>query len=120
MNKLVFVYGSLKEGFGNHSVLGYSEKLGVHVTKPEYSMYSLGAYPYVKVGGTTAITGEVYAVDQDTLEDLDRLEGVPTFYNRHEIDTPWGEAIMYVINKPYNEKAPVVTGVWEQPKWMRG
>lgn len=119
MKNLVFVYGSLKQGFGNHSLLADSTKLGTHVTPPEYSMYSLGAYPYVKVGGYTAIHGEVYEVDDETMGDLDRLEGVPVFYNRHPIKTLWGEAVMYVINKPYNEKTPILTGVWEQPKWLR-
>ncbi len=48
-------------------------------------MVSLGAYPGIIAGGSTAIVGEVYEVDEATLAELDRLEGHPEFYRRTEI-----------------------------------
>ncbi len=79
----VFVYGSLKHGYGNHSVLGASSFIST-ATLDGYSMISLGAYPGIIPGDDTdTVRGEVYLVtDQDTMADLDCLEGHPDFYER--------------------------------------
>lgn len=97
MSNLVFVYGTLKRGHGNHRVMIPSggEYLGDHVTKPVYNMFTNSSYPAITKGGTTPITGEVYLVEDMT--PLDRLEGYPNFYNREEIDTPYGKAWVYFI-----------------------
>lgn len=117
-NHLVFVYGSLKKGFGNHRLLAESQMVDNHVTEPKFSMYSLGAFPCVVPRGDTAIHGELYAVDDETLRRLDALEGVPNFYQRHTINTMYGDAIMYVINKGREaEDRKIYSGVWEKPKW---
>jgi gamma-glutamylcyclotransferase (GGCT)/AIG2-like uncharacterized protein YtfP len=93
----VFVYGSLKQGYGNHPILGTSELVAQYVTEPKYTMYSLGAFPAVVLDGETAISGEVYDVNDSVFKALDRLEGYPTFYNRTQIDTPYGKAWMYYL-----------------------
>ncbi len=77
----VAVYGSLKQGFGNHRLLSDSLLLGVGDTPPDYSMLSFGSYPGV-IEGSDQIKVEVYAVDDKTLNRLDNLEGHPTFYRR--------------------------------------
>lgn len=113
---LVLVYGSLKKGFGNHGCLGDSPMLGTVITPPEYTMYSLGGFPGVVLGGDTAISGEVYEVTDATLARLDRLEGVPTFYDRHLIDTPYGQAIIYILQdtRYLNDTNKVEDGVWKK------
>jgi gamma-glutamylaminecyclotransferase len=81
-----FVYGSLKEGFGNHGCLAGAFKLGEGVTREQnYMMRSLGGFPGVyEVGGSgEAIWGEVYEGDNEVQRRLDRLEGHPNFYRRH-------------------------------------
>jgi len=94
----VFVYGSLKEGFYNHDVLGDSELLGLFTTEPNYTMFDLGSYPGVMKGGSTAILGEVYKITPETLERLDYLEGYPGYYDRCVVDTKFGEAYLYHIS----------------------
>jgi len=45
-NIKVFVYGSLKRGFGNHNYhLDNSDFLGKSETLPQYSLFSLRPYP---------------------------------------------------------------------------
>ena len=82
----VFVYGTLKKGFGNHNILKDSKFLGKATTSDRWLMIGKGlSFPYVlkkdKVKGKL-IKGELYEVDSTTLKRLDQLEGVPTHYRR--------------------------------------
>jgi gamma-glutamylcyclotransferase (GGCT)/AIG2-like uncharacterized protein YtfP len=83
---LVFVYGSLKQGFHNHRLLeiGQSRLLGDAVSlAPEYAMLDLGSFPGL-IEGDQRVTGELYEVDTHTFNRLDHLEGHPHMYTRHE------------------------------------
>lgn len=106
----VFVYGSLKRGFSNHVLLRRADYLGEHVTESRYTMYDLGPYPAVSVGGRTPISGEVFTVDKLTLLALDRLEEYPRVYDRVRIATPFGPAWMYVM--PASTYPRVAGGCW--------
>lgn len=106
----VFVYGSLKRGFSNHALLHRAAYLGEHVTTARYTMYDLGSYPAVSIGGRQAISGEVYAVDRQTLAALDRLEDYPRVYDRIRIATPFGPAWMYIV--PVSARRRVIDGCW--------
>ena len=70
----VFVYGTLKRGHGNHVLLRGSDFLG-----PSFS----------KSPGTTRVIGELYNVDELTLNHLDMLEGHPTWYKREQINVDY-------------------------------
>lgn len=77
--RLVFVYGSLKEGYGNHRLL-LTSTLRHHATLPYgHRMFSLGGFPGVVEADLSSgypIHGEVYEVAESTLfESLDYLEG---------------------------------------------
>jgi gamma-glutamylcyclotransferase (GGCT)/AIG2-like uncharacterized protein YtfP len=110
---LVFVYGSLKKGFYNHSLLKESTLVGPAVTAPEFTMYDLGSFPAITHEGTTSIKGEVYDVKERTLADLDRLEGHPFFYRRMEIDTPYGIAWIYIMpHKDFSDTDVIAGGEW--------
>ena len=91
----IFVYGSLRKGMGLNAVLTTSKLLGTIKTLPKYTMYDLGAFPCIDKNGTTSITGDVYRVNDDTLSQLDMIEGVPNLYYRDEIETD----VVYVDNK---------------------
>jgi gamma-glutamylcyclotransferase (GGCT)/AIG2-like uncharacterized protein YtfP len=66
----LFVYGSLREGHANHSLLRDSEKVGGATIK------ALRQGPItVYEDGDEEVEGEVYRVDDDTLRHVDRLEG---------------------------------------------
>ena len=99
---LVAVYGSLRRGMSNYQYyLSNSEYKGTFTTEPEYTLHSLSYYPGLKLNGNHSIVMEVYEVDEDTLKNLNRLEGYypgekSTFYDRIEIDTPWGKAFTYI------------------------
>jgi gamma-glutamylaminecyclotransferase len=82
----IVVYGSLRKGFGNHRLLEGSTFLGNVLTAPSYTMIGLGGFPGVIALGSTAIKGEMYEVDDETLRDLDRLESHPDWYCRTPIE----------------------------------
>jgi gamma-glutamylcyclotransferase (GGCT)/AIG2-like uncharacterized protein YtfP len=80
-NQLVFVYGSLKQGFANHHVLGTAEFVGRGRTLPEFDLIDCGPFPAIISGGRS-VTGELYKVDAATMKDLDVLEGNGILYQR--------------------------------------
>ena len=113
----VFVYGTLKRGQHNHRLLaGRARYVATVQTAPAFTMRSLGGFPGVVRGGSTAISGEIYMVDDATLEDLDRLEGHPDFYERQKIQI--GSVIVqaYILPEDFfdgREHRPVIqSGVW--------
>lgn len=84
---LVFVYGSLKRGFGNHKYfLGSQRRVGWAVTHESgYKMFSLGGFPgVVRAKNKLHVTGELYEVDSECLAALDRLESNGRMYQRVE------------------------------------
>ena len=84
LTNLVFVYGTLKKGFGNHRLLAGAEFCGkAYIAR--VIMLDLGAYPAVIHGGHKEVEGELYRVNDAILSDLDRLEGHPHFYERQTV-----------------------------------
>lgn len=95
---LVAVYGSLRQGLGNHSRLEKSPLVGTCIVEG-YEMRSLGGFPVIYPTTTSdKIVVEVYQVTEDTLEgSLDSLEGHPDWYRRIEVPTEFGKAWIYVM-----------------------
>jgi gamma-glutamylcyclotransferase (GGCT)/AIG2-like uncharacterized protein YtfP len=127
----VFVYGSLKQGFGNHDhFLTGQEFLGERITADkDYNMLSYGAYPAAvrvredNLEGGYAIAGELYVVDNVTLSRLDRLEGNGLFYRREQVDLEDEEepAWMYLLvcepPKSYRRIHEIQEGVLSWTNW---
>ena len=96
MKNLVFVYGSLKNGLWNHSVLGDSPFVGEAVTIDRFLMTTVG-FPYMIPKNLLTedhydesylknVKGEVYEVNENTQKSLDILEGVAhDHYKQEEI-----------------------------------
>lgn len=83
---LIFVYGTLKQGWNNHVCIEGQKYLGVAETNmANYQMYSLGGFPGVVKDGDKHIIGELYEVDDAHFARCDRLEGHPSFYRREQI-----------------------------------
>jgi gamma-glutamylaminecyclotransferase len=83
---LVFVYGTLRQSRGNHQLLVGAHFYGIGNTKQKYAMYLVGGFPYViSTEQRYPIVGELYAVDDEILKKLDRLEGHPIYYARTEV-----------------------------------
>lgn len=114
---VVFVYGTLRRGEGNHDLLATAEFLGMARTAADFLLFDLGAYPAVvaqPAGQGIAIVGELYAVDEATLAQLDALEEHPDYYVRHEIELPGGPtAWIYVLDAAEVSGAkPIAGGDW--------
>lgn len=90
--QLVFVYGTLKQGFCNHRLLENATYLGRGETRVQYSWLKRTGFPVVvkrprgadhqKVG---KIVGEVYACDLATMANLDALESNGYMYQREQV-----------------------------------
>lgn len=83
---LIFVYGTLKRGWGNNAIIHDQEFVSeAHTVYRNYQMYTLGGFPGV-VKGHNFINGELFSVDDTAFARCDQLEGHPNFYKREEID----------------------------------
>lgn len=115
---LISVYGSLRKKMHNHQYhLSSSEYKGTFTTEPEYTLHSLSSFPGLKLNGNHSIVMEVYEVDEETLKNLNRLEGYypnekATFYDRIEINTPWGKAFTYIYVNELSKESVVESGDW--------
>jgi gamma-glutamylcyclotransferase (GGCT)/AIG2-like uncharacterized protein YtfP len=109
--ELVFVYGSLKRGQVNHHVLASSRFEG-DGRAAGLVLHDLGPFPMAIAAPPAAhgdseagacpssIEGEVFAVDGETLQQLDRLEGVPRLYQRHRQQLLDGRWAWIYLGKP--------------------
>ena len=106
----VFVYGTLKRGFCNHTLLDEAEFIGEATTVERFGFY-LGADDYAPVveeipylyrqpkaaNEAMAVHGVVWEISPATLWQLDRLEGHPDWYQRENIQVQMdSEAIVTV------------------------
>lgn len=117
----VFVYGTLKRGGSNHLFLRAQKFLGEARTAPGYVLYSLGDYPGMAraPGDTEGVTGEVWAVDDACLAELDRLEGIDEgLYERIDVllapNPVAGSAQTYLYSRSL-DGLPPLGSTWPVP-----
>jgi len=117
MTNKVFVYGTLK---GGNQVRGMNKFANATLiddtaitSDAAYSLYDLGAFPAVVMGGDNQVQGEVWQVDADVMQRLDYIENYPEFYDRKKINTTAGEAWIYFI--PNIQEYHNVTAITTQP-----
>lgn len=118
----VLVYGTLKKDFSNHGLLSMAKFLGK--TEVPGKMYSLKAFPGVRLDEPGSVKCEVYEVDEVTLKRLDRLEGYrgpgkDNFYDRSNVrftvegESDSGTGYIYEIGREFlNDKEVVQSGEW--------
>ena len=116
MTNKVAVYGSLRKGLHNNSLLRNAQFLGEALTTPEFQLVSLGSFPAIKEGNS-AVKVEVYRVDKSTMQSLDWLEGYRgegcnNFYDKELIDTPYGKAYIYTMRGCERHSSVVDSGDW--------
>lgn len=121
MSKTRFaVYGTLKKGHGNNRCLGDATYLGTHKTEPNYTLYD-GGFPVVERDGDTGIHVEVFETDNPRIiSDVNALEGCTgikghedNWYDFDIIDTPFGKANMFVMNKGTSGRTHKInSGTW--------
>ena len=131
MSDLVFVYGTLKKGYGNHHLLKNAEFVGDATVKG--TLYVEGL-PMYRSEGDGVVHGELYQVDNVTLGALDMLEGyrksTPQYslYNRVSVDScvispehpdsdighiPLDTVYIYEINRDCSAYQPIASGVFQ-------
>ena len=113
----LFVYGTLLKGLERESVLSESRYLGTVVIQAR--MYDLGSYPGI-IDGEGQVIGEIYEIDQDTLNKLDKVEGyIPdkpkcSKYIRKEVNIVSTEVddtvIAYFYNHQVKESGRILSG----------
>lgn len=92
----LFVYGTLQRRGGNHGLLMGAEPLGpARTTRPFPLVISGLPFLIDAPGEGHLVYGELYRVNQQALNRIDRLEGHPTWYKRRKeaFQTPEGEEI---------------------------
>ena len=76
MQNLLFVYGTLRQNYGNHGFLKNAHFLGEAKTQDKFVMHCRGSIPFVSESqAISQIVGEVYEVDDNNLAAIDQLEG---------------------------------------------
>lgn len=126
----VFVYGTLLSGEGNHRRFLSTNKEKIYKnTFIRGKLYTLGGFPGARDVGISAheyIKGEMYIVDDKTLQELDRLEGYrgpdsmsTNMYNRIEtrVYDRYGITIVkyanvYEYNKELPESQRIMSNDW--------
>lgn len=119
--KLIAVYGTLRRGCSNHYIMGESRFVGDTKTAPIFKMCSFGHFPAVFTKGNTAITVEIYEVDDKTLQRIYQLEGYTgirgsefNWYDTIDINTPIGIAEMFIgVESSFHSLIEIKTGDWK-------
>lgn len=85
-NTLLFVYGSLKRGEINHALLLRQRFIAPARTTGGYRLYELDGYPGMVHNGDPQefVTGELWAVSADCVQQLDPFEGTDVGLYRRE------------------------------------
>jgi gamma-glutamylcyclotransferase (GGCT)/AIG2-like uncharacterized protein YtfP len=111
---LIFVYGTLMRDESNHRLLATARFVAEAHTESCFDLFDLGHFPAMSAGGQTVVRGEVYAVDDQTLVRLDRLEGHPEFYQRTPIRLADGQEVQtYLMNDARARRRPaILSGDW--------
>ena len=89
MKTLLFVYGTLRQNYHNHTYLNTANFLGEAKTQDKFVMHFNGSIPFVSESQSISqIMGEVYEVDESTLARVDQLEGCyPISHNPIQFDS---------------------------------
>jgi gamma-glutamylcyclotransferase (GGCT)/AIG2-like uncharacterized protein YtfP len=110
---LIFVYGTLLRGEVNHPQLSDAAFVRDARTEASYDLVDLGGYPALLEDGQTAVSGEIYEVDDALLTVLDLFEEVPFLYQRKPIQLVDGYVDGYVMPREQAAGAPRITdGDW--------
>ena len=85
--EILFIYGSLKRGFHNHThLLGVAKYAGLGATLEKYALYVNGSPAVIKHEKISKIFGELFVIHSLTLEDIDRIKGHPNWYRREKVE----------------------------------
>lgn len=83
---LIFVYGTLMKKFWNNYFLEDSQFLGKVETIEKYSLYIQDLIPKLNEKENYVVYGELYNISNDTLQEIDSLEGHDENYDEDQGD----------------------------------
>ena len=110
----IFVYGTLMRGERNSHFLHNSIFVGEDETAPHWDLVNLYGRPGM-TPGNRSVKGEVYLVDQDTKDRIDRLERHPFLYQRTSISLITGKIVeAYKICRLFSYFKIIKSGSWRQ------
>lgn len=91
MNKhFVFIYGTLRRGSPGSMSIRFPKSKFIAEAKVNGSLYDLGPYPGLLIDESNSlVTGEVYEVDDDLLNELDEFETTSN-YVRKQVEISLG------------------------------
>ncbi len=108
----LFVYGTLKKGFGNNIILRNCEMID-RDSLMDFEMRSVGWFPAINKKEGGSVFGEVYRIDPLILRRTDGLEGYPTHYHREIVHTVGGHEVWaYYYRHLFNDLPVVSSGIW--------
>lgn len=114
----MFVYGTLKRGFPSHRFLRDADFVGYAWTRDRYALYQ-DEYPGVFPGEPVSrIRGEVYALDDETLQRLDLLEDHPHLYHRERAVMEMDSGVLltaWIYFYPHASGRLFPEGEWNPP-----
>lgn len=119
--QLFFVYGTLRRGDVNDITRLTPQPQFIGAASIAGTMYHLGGYPGVTLGGVNTIVGEVYAVSAALEKKLDAIESEypaqPDEYAKRairvQVADQWRDCFVYEINPTYIAGKPIITsGDW--------
>ncbi len=119
--KTVFVYGTLRRGQSNDITLLTPKAQWVGAAAVNGTLYHLGRYPGIILGGTQSVVGEIWGISEQLELKLDEIEMLyPTatneYFKKHisvECNGQLIDCIIYEINPAYTLDKPVIaSGDW--------
>jgi gamma-glutamylcyclotransferase (GGCT)/AIG2-like uncharacterized protein YtfP len=114
----LFVYGTLRKNGTNHWRLAGFKCLAEKLWLPGYELYDNFLYPYAVASRApgAGILGEVYAIDEPTLAQLDRLEGLAEGHYVRVLDASTGAFIYLKADLGDLAQYPKIEGGDWQPE----
>jgi gamma-glutamylcyclotransferase (GGCT)/AIG2-like uncharacterized protein YtfP len=111
----LFEYGTMQSGERWHSLLRDATFIGTAVTSPEFHLRDIGGYPIMTTGGVTAVHGELYELDCNTLRLTDMHHDHPRWHCRTTIKLANGaSAQAYIQTAECVEHRPLIeSGSWK-------
>src|SRR6266849_2497065 len=118
MNKhLVFVYGTLRRGSARAMSVRFPGSKFIAEAKVSGSVYDLGAYPGLLLNESNSLViGEVYEVDDETLNELDDFEAASNYWRKQVEISPGPHSKTCWIYEPdpecYSLRTLITSGDW--------
>lgn len=112
---IVAVYGTLRNGGSNFRLLKNS-KFITNLKLKGFDLFDLGYFPGAKLGSKSILV-ELYEIDQQTLKNLDYLEGYrgpnnSNHYNRISITSQGYTFYIYTYCLKTNNNQLIESGDW--------